>query len=238
VKIVSLVPSVTETLLRLGVVPVACTKFCEQPGISTVGGTKNPDIDAIVALTPDLVVVNDEENRKEDAEALAARGIALHDMSPRTIEAIGAAVVALAATVGVDVPDEFETPTFAAWLEHERARRVAASATACVFVWRRPWLTMNSDTYAASLLALLGVANVYLDAADRYPVVELADVAARKPDAVLLPSEPYDFRPRHAAEVAESVPDATIVFVDGRDLFWWGIRTIDAVDHIRTQLGL
>src|SRR5262245_35700425 len=74
VRVVSLVPSVTETLLDWGIRPVAVTRFCEQPGFPTVGGTKDPDVAAIVALEPDLVVVNDEENRREDADALAAAG--------------------------------------------------------------------------------------------------------------------------------------------------------------------
>ena len=79
-RVISLVPSVTETLLALGVVPIACTRFCEQPGIATIGGTKNPDVGTIVDLAADLVVVNNEENRIEDARALADRGVALHDM--------------------------------------------------------------------------------------------------------------------------------------------------------------
>jgi len=238
VRIVSLVPSVTETLLRLGVVPAACTKFCDQPGIATVGGTKNPDVDAIAALQPDLVVVNDEENRREDADALVALGITVHDMSPRTVADVGAAVVELARAVGADVPDAFAPATYTLWLDAERARRVAPPVRACTFIWRRPWMTMNGDTYGSSLLDLLGVSNVFADHADRYPTVALDAVAAHHPDAVLLPSEPYEFRGRHAAEIAAAVPDASVVFVDGRDLFWWGIRTVDAVDHIRTSLGL
>ena len=73
-RVVSLVPSVTETLLAWGVDVIACTRFCEQPELLHVGGTKDPDIAAIVALAPDLVVVDREENRREDAEALDGRG--------------------------------------------------------------------------------------------------------------------------------------------------------------------
>ena len=77
-RVVSLVPSVTETLLAWGLTPVACTRFCEQPSLPHVGGTKDPDIDAIVALQPDLVVLDREENRRPDAEALEAAGLRLH----------------------------------------------------------------------------------------------------------------------------------------------------------------
>src|SRR5436305_7431130 len=109
-RVVSLVPSATETLVGLGVSPVACTRFCDLPGVRTVGGTKNPDVDAIVTLEPDLVVVNDEENRIEDARALEARGMRLHSMSPRSVADVGGAVSALASALGVETPSPF-----AAW---------------------------------------------------------------------------------------------------------------------------
>jgi ABC-type hemin transport system substrate-binding protein len=97
-KVVTLVPSVTETLLAWGITPVACTRFCEQPSLVHVGGTKNPDVAAIVALAPDLVVVNDEENRREDADALAVAGIAVHSCSPRSVDDVPAALADLAVT--------------------------------------------------------------------------------------------------------------------------------------------
>src|SRR3954469_20151185 len=96
-RVVSLVPSATETLIAMGVVPVACTRFCEQPGIPTVGGTKDPDLAAIVALHPDLVVMNDEENRFADASALTDVGVTVYSVSPRSVEDVGEAVVSLAA---------------------------------------------------------------------------------------------------------------------------------------------
>ena len=82
---------------------------------------------------------------------------------------------------------------------------------------------MNRDTYGSSLLAALGVVNVFADEPDRYPTTDLAAAAARTPDVVLLPTEPYPFKERHRAEVEAEV--APVVFVDGQDLFWWGIRT-------------
>ena len=220
--VVSLVPSATETLRALGVTPVACTRFCEQPDLPTVGGTKNPDVAAIVGLAPDLVVVNDEENRREDADALEAAGVAVHSMSPRSVADVGASVRALAAVIDAGVPSPFGADEWTAWMTSLRSAHVR---DAFVAVWRRPWMSMAADTYGASLLDLLGVGNVFADAEDRYPEVDLADVAARAPDVILLPSEPYAFGPQHAAELSQAVPGVPVVFVDGRDLFWWGIRT-------------
>ena len=93
-RVVSLVPSATETILELGVRPVACTRFCDQPGIPTVGGTKDPDVAAVIAARPDLVVVNNEENRRVDADALLDAGLAVHDCSPRSVADVGPAVAA------------------------------------------------------------------------------------------------------------------------------------------------
>src|SRR5437588_4828173 len=99
-RVVSLVPSVTETLLAWDIEPVACTRFCEQPALPHVGGTKDPDIDAIVALRPDLVVVDVEENRIEDAEALRAAGLRVHVLHIRSVADIEPQLSALSAVVG------------------------------------------------------------------------------------------------------------------------------------------
>jgi ABC-type Fe3+-hydroxamate transport system substrate-binding protein len=226
-------PSATETLLALDVVPIACTRFCEQPDIATVGGTKDPDVGAIVALAPDLVVVNDEENRIADAEALLAAGIAVHSMSPRSVEDVGAAVAALAARVGVPVPGGFDPDAWDAWLA---AMLTPRWYEAFVAVWRRPWMSLAADTYGSSLLDLVGVGNVCAGAAARYPEITLDDVATLAPNLVLLPSEPYPFKARHVAEVERTVPGVPTVLVDGRDLFWWGIRTPAAAERLRARL--
>jgi ABC-type Fe3+-hydroxamate transport system substrate-binding protein len=223
-RVVSLVPSATETLLALGVVPVACTRFCEQPGLTAVGGTKDPDVEAIVALAPDLVVVNDEENRREDADALEGAGLTVHAMSPRSVAEVGPAVAALAHAVGRDVPDS-EVPS---------PRDPRGDAVA--FVWRRPWMTQRADTYGASVLAHLGWTDPFVDTGVRYPTTDLVAVAALAPDLVVLPSEPYPFRARHRAEVRDAVPAARVELVDGQDLFWWGIRTPAALTRLASAL--
>lgn len=233
-RVVSLVPSVTETLLALGVRPLACTRFCEQPSLETVGGTKNPDVDAIAALAPELVVVNDEENRLEDVERLERLGLRLHDMSPRSVDDVGPAVCALAGAVGVAAPEPF--PEWEAWLAGWRARRSGIPRRAFVPVWRRPWMSLAADTFGSSLLELLGWDNVFAGATSRYPEVTLEEAAARRPDAVLLPSEPYVFKDRHVAEVAAAFPGVRVLLVDGQDLFWWGIRTPGAVERLEAAL--
>jgi ABC-type Fe3+-hydroxamate transport system substrate-binding protein len=215
VRVVSLVPSVTETLLRWHITPVAVTRFCEQPDLPHVGGTKNPDVAAIVALRPDLVVLCDEENRREDAEALRIAGVAIHVMSVESVDAVAPELRRLAEAVGVDgaIPEP-----------STRAKRPDPPPRTRAFIpiWRRPWMSMNASTYGSSLLASIGVDNVFGDASDRYPTVTLEDARARAPDVVLAPSEPYAFGERHRAELETVAP---VHLVDGQDLFWWGVRT-------------
>ena len=235
-KVVSLVPSATETLLAFGVTPIACTRFCEQPDLPTVGGTKDPDVAEISSLKPDLVVVNDEENRLEDVDRLRQLDVPIHEMSPRSVAEVGPAVAALAEAVGVNVPHPFGPERWQAWLEERRRPRTGEPRRTFVLVWRRPWMTLAGDTYGSSLLDLLGCFNVFTDQGVRYPTVELAEAAGRRPDLVLLPTEPYPFKERHVAEVAEGIPDAEVAIVDGQDLFWWGIRTPGAAERLAATI--
>jgi ABC-type Fe3+-hydroxamate transport system substrate-binding protein len=221
--VVSLVPSATETLQAWGVTPIAVTRFCDLAGVPTVGGTKNPDVAAIVGLAPDLVVLCDEENRREDAEALEAEGLDLHVLVVRSVDAVAPALEGLATRLGITLPAT-ETRAPAAGV---------ARLTAFVPIWRRPWMTLNRDTYGHSVLSAAGVANVYAGEGDRYPETDLDEAAARRPDVVLAPSEPYPFGARHTEELERVAP---VVLVDGRDLFWWGVRTPQAVARIAAQL--
>ncbi len=224
---ISLVPSVTETLLSWGVPVVACTRFCEQPDLTHVGGTKDPDVAAIVALEPDVVVVDREENRREDAEALAAAGVSVHVTHVVDVDGVAPMLEDLARAVGLD-------PSVALHL----ADPVAPSAdpevwaSAAVLIWRRPWMCTAGATYGSAVLRRLGITNVFAEADTTYPEVTLDELAARRPTFVVLPSEPYPFAQRHVAEITDAVLGAVSILVDGRDLFWWGVRTRGAIERL------
>jgi ABC-type Fe3+-hydroxamate transport system substrate-binding protein len=223
VRVVSLVPSVTETLLAWGVAPVGVTRFCEHPELPAVGGTKDPDLDAVLRLGPDLVVVNDEENRRQDADALVAAGVDVHVVRIDAVSAVAPELAALAERLGVEAPPAADLP-----------EPVPPWRSAFVPIWRRPWMSLAGTTYGSSVLAWLGVANVFDDAATRYPEVTLEEASLRRPDLVLAPSEPYPFGPRHVAELSQVAP---VRLVDGQDLFWWGVRTPAALARLTTALG-
>ena len=217
----SLVPSATETLSAWGVEPIACTRFCERPDLVHVGGTKNPDIASIAALAPDLVVVDREENRREDAEALRAAGLELVVLDVRSLDRLHDELAVLAEAAGVTAPapvsDAYEP----------------VGLRVFVPIWRRPWMTIGGDTFGSSMLRRLGVENVFADADGDYPTVELDEVTALAPDVVLVPSEPYVFTDDHLAELSAV---AHPVRVDGQDLFWWGARTPAALGRLHRQL--
>jgi hypothetical protein len=94
-------------------------------------------------------------------------------------------------------------------------------------------MTLNRDTFGSAVLAAVGVDNVYADEDERYPATTLEEARARRPDLVVAPSEPYPFKARHGPELASVAP---VLFADGRDLFWWGVRTPAALRRLRTAL--
>ncbi len=229
-RVVSLVPSATETLLGWGLEPVAVTRFCEQPGYPQVGGTKDPDLDAVVALAPDVVVMCEEENRLADAEALTRAGLAVHVVRIDSLADVFPALVDLAAAVGAPPPDPWPDRSAG----HRPTTTAADAPSAFIPIWRRPWMTIGGGCYGSSLLEAVGIANVFADAPERYPTTTLDQAAARHPDLVVAPSEPYPFGARHVDELARVAP---VELVDGQDLFWWGARTPAALARLSARLS-
>ncbi len=221
-RVVSLVPSVTETLLAWGIEPVACTRFCEQPRLRHVGGTKDPDLPAITDLLPDLVVVDEEENRREDHDALRAAGIAVHVLAVRDLSGLDQQMGGLALAVG------------ARWEPLGSIAEPPPTRAAWVPIWKRPWMALGEPTYGSAVLRALGVANAAApDGA--YPAVGPSQAADRGVDLVVAPSEPYPFAPRHREELEQAASD--VRFVDGRDLLWWGTRTRGALERLGAALA-
>lgn len=231
-RVVSLVPSVTETLLAWGITPIGVTRFCEQPHLRAVGGTKDPDLAAIGALAPDLVVVCEEENRREDAEALVAAGCPLEVLRIDAVADVPRELARLAERIGLDPAT---VPTGALPSEQiEAGANVPAPKRRRAFVpiWRNPWMTIGA-CYGTDVLARSGIDNPWVDAVERYPVTSLEEASTREVELVIAPSEPYRFGTRHIPELAEVAP---VVLVDGQDLFWWGVRTPAALGRLRAEL--
>jgi ABC-type Fe3+-hydroxamate transport system substrate-binding protein len=249
-RIVSLVPSLTELLFTLGRgdAVVGCTIFCTEPrgrlaGITRIGGEKNPDLERIRGLAPDLVVANVEENLREHVLALRGWSIPVYVIYPRRVTEGIAVVRELGGLIGA----EAEAGRLADGLDTALARRRAALAgrrPTRVFcpIWRRPWMTINADTYVHDVLAVCGGDNVFGSREKRYPEVTLEEVAAARPEAVLLPDEPYRFRRTNAADFEAwpglpAVAAGRIHLVDGKLLSWYGPRIAEALERLPPLLA-
>jgi ABC-type Fe3+-hydroxamate transport system substrate-binding protein len=215
-RVVSIVPSLTEAVaVTAPGLLVGATDWCTHPAdldVVRVKGTKNPDVARIVALRPDLVVANAEENRPSDLDALRAAGLAVHVTDVRTLDGAFASLRRMLAACGLAAP-AWLTDAEAAWaaLPPPVQRRRAV-----VPIWRRPWMAVGRDTFTGAVLARLGVDNVLADHPERYPRI---DPAALPPhDLVVLPDEPYAF----TADDGPEAFAAPSVLVSGRLLTWYG----------------
>ena len=246
-RIVSLLPSTTETLCALGLgdALVGITAYCVEPrelvrGKTRVGGTKDPDLGRIRSLAPDLVVANIEENVREHVEALRGWSIPVWVTYPRTV----ADGIRMIRELGEITGTAARAAEIAGELEAVLARVTSASGPPVdVFyaIWREPYMTINADTYIHDLLAVCGGRNVFADRPDRYPAVTLDEVAARRPAVVLLPDEPYRFRRAHLKDFErDDMPaarDGRIHLVDGKLFSWYGPRTAAALHTVPALLA-
>jgi ABC-type Fe3+-hydroxamate transport system substrate-binding protein len=249
-RIVSLVPSWTETLfaLGLGAEVVGATKFCVEPAaelasVARVGGTKNPDCRAILKLEPDFVVANAEENRREDVERLRAAGIAVFTTYPRTVPGAVESLLKLGRALGRDGQAAAlarEVTLVVSGIEANLGVWSKLRLRAFCPIWKKPWMAFNADTYAHDVLRLMGFNNVYASAGDRYPVTTLDEALDRRPDVVLLPDEPYEFRDADVEELKAALPPALarrVLLVSGRDLHWYGVHMVNGLKSLAERLA-
>jgi ABC-type Fe3+-hydroxamate transport system substrate-binding protein len=234
-RVVSLVPSLTEAIaVSAPGLLVGATDWCTHPAdldVERVRGTKNPDVARIVELAPDLVVANQEENRKLDVERLEAAGVRVWVTAPQTVpqalDSLGRLL-----TVALALPAE------PAWLVGARDAWSGpvppVRARAVVAVWRDPWMVVGPGTFAGDVLRRLGIANAYADADGRYPHAGVEQIRDREPDLVVLPDEPYAFS---AADGPDAFPGLDCRLVSGRLLTWYGPSLATAREDLLTALG-
>lgn len=233
-RAVSLVPSLTETLFELGLTQkelVGRTKFCIHPAslvnqIPQMGGTKNPRLERIIETRPDLVILNKEENRREDAEVLAQQ-------------------------LEILVTDVFDFKSNLAMLEilgnrlnlEEPARRIISEISsaksqlkifnkiaAAYLIWKNPWMTVGGDTYIHSMMEAAGFENIFRNR-NRYPAISLEDLEAA--EIILLSSEPYPFKVKDIKELKKIFPEKIILLVDGEMFSWFGSRAARAFHYLQ-----
>ncbi len=240
-RIVSLCPSITETLFVLGLDAriAGLTRYCIHPedrvqGKASVGGTKRLKFEVIEALQPDLIIAEKEENNRGDVERLA-------EQYPVYVTEV------------VDIPGAFDMIERLGQVcgEADKARQLAAaidgawqklpvlseSLKVAYLIWRKPFMAAGSGTFIDAVLQRLGFDNVFAGA-DRYPEFTLQMLAAENPDVVLLSSEPYPFRDKHQIELEMLLPQADIMLVDGEAFSWYGSHMLDAARYLERFLRL
>jgi ABC-type Fe3+-hydroxamate transport system substrate-binding protein len=241
-RIVSLIPSVTETLFALGLgdAVIGVTAYCVEPREDVrrktkVGGQKNPALEVIRDLAPDLVVANVEENLKEHVERLREWGIPVWVTYPRTVDDGIRMIRELGELTGRRARADAIAGGLDALLAETRARS-AGRAPVRVFypIWRDPTMTIGADTYIHDMLAVCGGANVFGDRPERYPTITLEEVRAARPEVIVLPDEPFRFRRAHVADFSAyadipAVRDGRIHLMDGKLFCWYGPRIADAL---------
>lgn len=251
-RIASLVPSVTELLIALGLRDhlVARTGFCIHPaeevaGVPKVGGTKDVNLDKLRRLAPTHVVVNVDENRRETAEALRAfvpHVIVTHPQGPQDNAALIEQVLThFGHLPGVRERAEHLLDELAQALRATRERAWPARR-ALYLIWKDPWMGVARDTYIARMLAEVGWQS-WPDVeggdagAGRYPVIRGDEPWLAQIDDVLLSSEPYSFDDRHVAAAQALCPRARVRLVDGELLSWYGPRAAAGLHYLMELRG-
>lgn len=237
-RVVSLVPSVTETLAAFGLGErlAGATDWCTEPAdvvarLPRVGHVVAPDPARVAALAPDLVLANAEENREHAVRKLEAAGLPVYVAFPRTVEAAIAGLETLARLTGTRKGAAPHLARITAALAGARGRAAAHDPVPFYCpIWKSPWMTANDDTYLADLLRVAGGRNVFGGERSRYPRTTLEEARRRRPYLVLLPTEPYPFSESDRREMASAIPEARAQRIDGMLLAWHGVRTAAALD--------
>ena len=241
-RIVSLVPSITELLFDLGLGPfvVGRTTFCVHPrdavaSVPRVGGTKTVRLDRLRRLEPTHVIVNVDENRKSDVDAIESftpQVIVTHPLAPGENPGL---FRLLGAIFGREGAAERLAGEFAAELASVRAAaRRLPPRRVLYLIWKEPWMTVSRDTYIARTLGLVNWETAAHDPGVRYPEVELAEPLFTGVDLVLLSSEPFPFKPRHAEHVRAAPGGARlpIALIDAEMVSWYGSRAIPGLRYL------
>jgi len=237
-KIVSLVPSITEALFDLGLAEnevVGRTKFCIHPqdkikNVAVIGGTKNINIEKIKALQPDLILANKEENVKEQVEALMDD----YKVMVTNIDTIEDNYYLLK-NLGKLFGKEDRAQLFNLKIyDILNQAKLDAPVKAAYLIWKNPYMTIGSDTFIHRILSEIGFENIFKDKT-RYPQITTEDLA--NADVIMLSSEPFPFKEKHIQELQVFYPDKKIMIVDGEAFSWYGTHIAKCEHYFKEFLA-
>ncbi len=233
-KVVSLVPSITEALFDLGLTEnevVGRTKFCIHPedrvkNVAVIGGTKNINIDKIKALQPDLIIANKEENIKEQVESLMQD----FKVMVTNVENIEDNYYLLK-NLGLLFKKEEKAQLFNLKI-YDILNQIKINSTIKVayLIWKNPYMTIGSDTFIHKILSEIGFENIFQNRT-RYPEITMEDLADA--EIIMLSSEPFPFQEKHVEELKEFYPDKKIMIVDGEAFSWYGTHIAKCENYFK-----
>ena len=237
-KIVSLVPSITEALFDLGLTEnevVGRTKFCIHPqdkvkNVPVIGGTKNINIDKIKALQPDLILANKEENIKEQVEALMD-DFKVTVTNVETIEDNYYLLKNLGKLLGKeDRAQLFNLKIYDILLQ----AKLETPVKAAYLIWKNPYMTIGEDTFINRILTEIGFENIFKERT-RYPEIKTEDLMDA--DLIMLSSEPFPFKEKQMEELQAVYPDKKIMIVDGEAFSWYGTHIAKCENYFKELLA-
>lgn len=249
-RIVSLICSITESLFELGLEKriTGRTNYCIRPApavnrIKKIGGPKNPDVEKILIDNTDLVIANIEENEEKDIVRLENEGVPVFVTYPRSVMDS----LELIKTLGTITGTEKQALKW-----YEKAERIihnTSKTTSAVtshpsviyLIWRKPYMTINKDTYINDLIRFCGGKNLYAENQDRYPEISLDEIVSAQPEIIILPSEPFPFKKKHADEINRckdipAVRHKRVYLADGEMFSWFGVRMIPGLPYAQKIL--
>ncbi len=238
-RIISLVPSITELLVDLGLEKqlVGITKFCVHPANlrkekTIIGGTKNTHLHKINSLAPDLIIANKEENVKEQAEAMQVI-CPVFTSEVKTIEH----ALKLVKTIGKITRKETAANHLINSIQDLRKPTSTELKSVAYIIWKDPLMSIGRDTFIHSMLSEAGFTNVFADQL-RYPTLDKQQLLAIKPDIIFLASEPFPFKDQHIKAFEEDFPGSSIRLIDGEMVSWYGSRMLQGIPYLQKVSSL
>ncbi|MCY0977662.1 helical backbone metal receptor [Chryseobacterium wangxinyae] len=237
-KVISLVPSITEAIFDLGLTEkevIGRTKFCIHPeekvrNVEIIGGTKNLNLEKIKALKPDLILSNKEENVKDQVEVLM-KDFKVSVYNTETIEDN----YYLVKNLGLLFNKEERAQLFNLKIyEVLSLAKIGKKIKAAYLIWKNPYMTIGSDTFIHNVLSEIGFENIFKNQT-RYPEIQVEDLA--EADVIMLSSEPFPFKEKHITELKEFYPDKKIIIVDGEAFSWYGTHIAKCEDYFKKLIA-
>ncbi|CAN5252161.1 helical backbone metal receptor [soil metagenome] len=245
-RIISLVPSQTELLADLGLEKevIAITKFCIHPeswfhSKERIGGTKMLDIEKIKSLKPDLIIANKEENEQAQIEELMkTENVWISDI--KNLDDALEMIRGIGEITGKKEKADFISSKIKIHFESFYAQmKDVSEKSVAYFIWKNPWMVAGKETFIDQMLTSCKLKNIFADRNERYPEVTINELGEKKPDVILLSSEPYPFSEKHSHLLKDVCTDSKIILVDGEMFSWYGSRLLKSPEYffsLRTSI--